>query len=153
MIWAGMVEVFLLPFPTRCLGANKHKRDRTSNSPFVSPDRRFEVDGAIAARGFIRTHRDGARWEERRVQLVWDAIALHTEPRIAWFKEPDVAAVQKGVGMDFQGPSFGVTSEEYNAVVGEFPKQGFRDSLNGTMIWLCQTKPQSTYGTFLLYAL
>jgi len=58
-----------------------------------------------------------------------------------------VAAVQKGVGMDFEGPGFGVTSEEYNAVVGEFPKQGFRNSLNQTMIWLCQTKPRSTYGT------
>ncbi|KAK4223420.1 hypothetical protein QBC38DRAFT_487716 [Podospora fimiseda] len=123
--------------------------DKSPTSPFVSPDRRFEVDGAIASRNFIRSHPHGSRWEERRVQLVWDAIALHTEPRIAWFKEPDVEVVQKGIGMDFSGPGFGVTRQEYDAVLREFPTRGFRDNLNGTMIWLCQTKPQSTYETFI----
>ncbi|KAK3994318.1 hypothetical protein QBC44DRAFT_49662 [Cladorrhinum sp. PSN332] len=123
--------------------------DKSPNSPFVSSSRRFEVDGAIASRNFIRGHPHGARWSERRVQLVWDAIALHTEARIAWFKEQEVAAVQKGIGMDFQGPQFGVTAQEYAAVLNEFPTQGFRDSLNGTMIWLCQTKPESTYETFI----
>ncbi|KAJ4006002.1 hypothetical protein NW752_001247 [Fusarium irregulare] len=33
--------------------------DKTENSPIVSTDKRFEVDGAIAAREFIHAHRDG----------------------------------------------------------------------------------------------
>ncbi|KAK4164060.1 hypothetical protein QBC43DRAFT_353739 [Cladorrhinum sp. PSN259] len=122
---------------------------RTPNNTFVSSSNRFEVDGAIASRNFLNSHPDGLKWSPRKVQLVWDAIALHTEPRIAWFKEPDVAAVQKGIGMDFAGPQFGVSQQEYDAVVREFPKEGFRESLNGTMIWLCETKAGSTYDTFI----
>lgn len=90
--------------------------DKNPNSTIVSPDRRFEVDGAIAARNFIRAHSDGRGWEERRVQLVWDAIALHGDQRIALFKEPDIAMVSRGIAMDFSGPNLGVTEQEYNRV-------------------------------------
>ncbi|KAL2184724.1 hypothetical protein L209DRAFT_755562 [Thermothelomyces heterothallicus CBS 203.75] len=120
--------------------------DQTESSPFVSPDRRFEVDGAIAARDFIRAHEDGKRWEERRVQLVWDSIALHTEGSIALFKELDVQVVYNGIMLDFQGPKFGVTEDEYAAVVKEFPSDDLMPGTNETVIWLCRTKPATTYG-------
>ncbi|KAK3368733.1 hypothetical protein B0H63DRAFT_80781 [Podospora didyma] len=123
--------------------------DRTPNSRLVSPDRRFEVDGAIAARDFIRDHRDGRRWDEHRVQLVWDAIALHTEQKYALYKEPDVAAVSTGIFMDFAGPSNGVTQAQYAAVVAGFPNDGLRDSVKDIFSWLCRTKPVSTYDTFM----
>jgi hypothetical protein len=122
--------------------------DRSQGSNIVSPDRRFEVDGAIAARDFIRGNEHGKKWEERRVQLVWDAIALHTERKIAFFKEAEVQLVSKGIGLDFDGPGLGVTPEEYAAVVKVFPKDGFQTTLNNTIIWLCQTKPASTYGIY-----
>src|ERR1700712_3033857 len=48
--------------------------DDSPKSPITSPDRRFEVDGAIAARNFISSHADGKNWEEKRVQQVWDGI-------------------------------------------------------------------------------
>jgi hypothetical protein len=120
--------------------------DRTPNSTLVSPDRRFEVDAAIAARSFIRGHEDGRKWEERRVQLVWDAIALHTERRIAYFKEIEVQVVSRGVGLDFDGPGEGVTKEEYASVEREFPRDDLKKAINDNAIWLCQTKPVSTYG-------
>jgi hypothetical protein len=123
--------------------------DRTPNSTLVSPDRRFEVDGAIAARAFIRSHDRGRSWEERRVQLVWDAIALHAETKISLFKEAEVRAVALGIGLDFSGPALGVTQEEYDAVVKEFPKEGLVDSVVDTFSWLCRTKPESTYDTFM----
>ncbi|EAQ87064.1 hypothetical protein CHGG_08317 [Chaetomium globosum CBS 148.51] len=123
--------------------------DQTDGSPMVSADRRFEVDGAIAARNFIRDHRDGKRWEERRVQLVWDAIALHTQQSIALFKELDVQVVHKGIITDFDGPQLGITKDEYAAVVKEFPRDDLRDGLNETVIWLCSTKPASTYDTWM----
>ena len=124
--------------------------DRTPNSIIVSPDRRFEVDGAIAARSFIRAHPDGRHWEERRVQLVWDAIALHGELKIAFFKEPDVEAVARGIGLDFSGPNLGVTEAEYAAVLAEFPQHDLKSSVKRTMTWLCTTKPVSTYGELTL---
>ena len=47
---------------------------------FTSEDKRFEVDGANAARDFLR--REAQDWDKHRLQLVWDAIALHTTPSI-----------------------------------------------------------------------
>jgi hypothetical protein len=123
--------------------------DRDPNSTVVSPDRRFEVDGAIAAREFIRSHSRGRAWDERRVQLVWDAIALHTEHKINPYKEAEVAAVGTSILLDFVGPSFGVPKEEYAAVVKEFPNEDLVQSIVDTFSWLCQTKPDSTYDTFM----
>jgi hypothetical protein len=122
--------------------------DHSANSPYVSSDRRFEVDGAIAARDFIQNHEHGKAWDERRVQLVWDAIALHSQQSIAFFKELDVQVVAKGILLDFEGPRFGVTDDEYNTVLQEFPRNDLDTGFNDTMIWLCQTKPASTYGEF-----
>jgi len=122
--------------------------DQSPGSPNISPDRRFEVDGAIAARNFIHNHRDGRRWDKHRVQLVWDAIALHTESKLALYKEPDVATVSTGVFMDFSGPSNGVTAAQYAAVVEKFPNSDLRDNVRELFTWLCSTKPISTYGTW-----
>ncbi|KAK0651005.1 hypothetical protein B0T16DRAFT_403004 [Cercophora newfieldiana] len=142
---AGLVdaEVQAVSLLLHDLGA-----DRSPGSPLISPDRRFEVDGAIAARDFIRDHRDGRRWDKHRVQLVWDAIAFHTEQKYALYKEPDVAVVSTGVMMDFVGPNSGVTSIQYAAVVNEFPNDDLRDNVRDLFTWLCSTKPISTYDTF-----
>jgi len=121
--------------------------DRDPHSKIVSPDRRFEVDGAIAARDFLSREADGKKWDKHRVQLVWDAIALHTEAKYAFYKEPDVQTVAKGIMMDFVGPGpEGVTKEEYEAVVKVFPQTGLRENVGETFAWLCRTKPVSTYG-------
>lgn len=122
--------------------------DKASNSSVVSPDKRFEVDGAMAARGFINGHNEGESWEERRVQLVWDSIALHTERSIAYFKELEVQVVSKGISMDFAGPLFGVPEAHYAAVEREFPKHDLKNEVNETFIWLCESKPSTTYGEF-----
>ena len=47
---------------------------------------RFEVDGANAARAFLKDR--GVSTQQ--MQLVWDAIALHTTRSIALHKEPEV---------------------------------------------------------------
>ncbi|KAF5712513.1 ankyrin-2 [Fusarium mundagurra] len=120
--------------------------DTTEASPIISADRRFEVDGAFAAREFIQEHHDGKFWHDRSVQLVWDAIALHTERTISYFKELDVQVVSKGIAMDFSGPAYDVSGEDYAAVSKAFPKSDLKDSVNDTIIRLCDTKPQTTYG-------
>jgi hypothetical protein len=120
--------------------------DQTPGSPFISLDRRFEVDGAFAARDFVRNNVHGKQWSDRRVQLVWDAIALHTIPSISNYKELEVMSTGRGILSDFQGPLGGVTAQEYAAVVTSFPATEMRNGMNSTIIWLCQTKPATTYG-------
>ncbi|KAJ9143139.1 hypothetical protein NKR19_g6998 [Coniochaeta hoffmannii] len=123
--------------------------DRDPDSPVVSHDRRFEIDGAVAARDFIRAHGEGKGWEERRVQLVWDAIALHTEHKINPYKEAEVAVVASSILLDFTGPGLGVTEDEYAAVAREFPNADLIDSVVDSLSWLCRTKPETTYDTFM----
>src|ERR1700761_5515108 len=45
---------------------------------FSSPNDRFEVDGANAARQFLTAH----NVPEHQIHTVWEAIALHTTPGI-----------------------------------------------------------------------
>lgn len=116
---------------------------------FISPDKRFEVDGAIAARGFLEQKAPSSEWDEHRMQLVWDAIALHTTPSIAAYKEPEVAACSLGIGADFRGPdgspSGSLTWDEYNAIVKEYPRTGFIDCVTDIFCGLCKTKASTTY--------
>ncbi|KAM0268758.1 hypothetical protein ACHAPA_004683 [Fusarium lateritium] len=123
--------------------------DMAQDSTTVSTDKRFEVDGAFAAREFIHQHKDGKEWGDSKIQLVWDAIALHTERSIAYFKEVDVQVVSKGISMDFSGPAYGVSEEVYAAVAKAYPKDDLKDQVNQTIIWLCATKPQTTYDTWM----
>ncbi|KAI9903715.1 hypothetical protein N3K66_000244 [Trichothecium roseum] len=123
--------------------------DSTGGSPLISTDKRFEVDAAIAARDFIKGHEKGSEWESRRVQLVWDAIALHTERSIAYYKELEVQVLSKGIQMDFLGPMPGIPEEKYAAVGEEFPKDDLKQQFNQSFIWLCGTKPATTYDTWM----
>src|SRR5882762_9226827 len=66
---------------------------------YRSPDERFEVDGANAARRFLEQH--GV--PEAAIDVVWDAIALHTTPGIPKWKKPEVALVTAGVELDVLG--------------------------------------------------
>src|SRR5262249_12919561 len=60
-------------------------------SQYRSPDKRFEIDGANAARSFLEQH--GIPHEATR--LVWDAIALHNTRGIAEYKESVVALLYR----------------------------------------------------------
>ncbi len=116
------------------------------NSPFISPDKRFEVDGAVAATDFLKSSRNSQAWDVHRLQLVWDSIALHSQPSIANYKEPTVAVVSEGILFDLSIGNYGVTADEVAGVLSEFPRTGLASGFNSTMIWLCQTKPATTYG-------
>src|SRR4051812_30770652 len=54
---------------------------------FSSPDERFEVDGANAARQFLAAH----NVPEEQVRTAWEAIALHTTPGIPQHMQAEVA--------------------------------------------------------------
>ena len=65
------------------------------HSEIISEDKRFEVDGANAARVFLK--KEAPDWDKHRLQLVWDAIALHTIGSIVFEKEPEVQACSYGI--------------------------------------------------------
>ncbi|MFB4287866.1 HD domain-containing protein [Nonomuraea sp. ATR24] len=62
-------------------------------------DQRFDLDGADLAAGFLAEQ--GVAPE--RVEVVWDAIALHLHPQLAARKRPEIALVAAGSGYDL-GP-------------------------------------------------
>jgi HD superfamily phosphodiesterase len=87
---------------------------------------RFEVDGANAARDFLRSH--GV--EADRVRVVWDAIALHTTPGIPQHKEPEVALVTAGVELDVLGLGYDdITPEARDAVLAAYPRVDFKERI------------------------
>jgi hypothetical protein len=121
----------------------------------VSADKRFEVDGANAARDFIEEQQKAGKtadWDHHRLQLVWDAIALHTTPTIAAYKEPVVKLCSFGTGVDFQGPDSDrtktVTWEEFHALNNVFPRHDLAGGIRKIMCGLCRTKPATTYGEY-----
>ncbi|KAH8694894.1 hypothetical protein BGW36DRAFT_398253 [Talaromyces proteolyticus] len=115
----------------------------------ISKDRRFEVDGADAARSFLRKEGVTEEWDKHRLQLVWDAIALHTIGSIVFHKEAEVQASSYGIWADFQGPdriaNNLLTWDEYNKVVAEFPRLELMKGLKQVMCNICLTKPETTY--------
>jgi len=89
-------------------------------------ERRFEVDGAEAARAWALSN--GMSADE--AQRVWDAIALHASPGIAEHRSPECALVHWGAGIDVLG--FGA-DQLTPAVIAEvhraFPRDGFADGM------------------------
>jgi hypothetical protein len=110
---------------------------------FSSPDKRFEVDGANAARSFLEQH----GMSKPKVQLVWDAIALHTTIGVAQYKEPEVVLIYSGVGYDVMGENFErLTEEERKQVVEAFPRDGFKHKILPAFLEGFKHKPQTTFG-------
>ncbi|ORY59279.1 uncharacterized protein BCR38DRAFT_460575 [Pseudomassariella vexata] len=118
------------------------------NSTIVSSDKRFEVDGAIAARKFLADYGDDG-WDARRTQLVWDAIALHTTRTIGYYKEYEVSTTSMGISVDYDGLKPGVTNETFATIIKEFPNDELKKVTNDTFTWICATKPAVTYDTQL----
>jgi hypothetical protein len=69
---------------------------------YSSKTDRFEVDGANAARAFLRRH-DIAQQD---IDTVWTAISLHTTPGIPQYMHPVVALLTNGVEMDVLGIAY-----------------------------------------------
>src|SRR6185295_16742580 len=59
--------------------------------------KRFEIEGADAAREFAREQ----GLDDRRVQLIWDSVALNSTPSIGLHKEAEVALCTAGIGLEF----------------------------------------------------
>jgi hypothetical protein len=106
---------------------------------------RFEVDGANAARAFLHSY----GIPEASVELVWDAISLHTTPGIPEHKKPEVALLTSGVETDVLGFAYGeFTQEQRDAVVAAHPRgASFKKNIIDAFYEGMKHRPDSTFGT------
>jgi hypothetical protein len=106
---------------------------------------RFEVDGANAARDFLRQH----RIHQKDIDTVWAAIALHTTPGIPQYMHPVIALLNAGVLMDVIGIGYeNFTSAQRNSVVEAYPRDpSFEEQLIQTFYDGIKHRPDTTYGT------
>lgn len=137
-----------------------HDLGWSTTPSLLTTTKRFEVDGANAARDFFLSHSDSGTEDVHRVQLIWDAIALHTTPSIALHKQPEVAVVAMGIAADFSGAYFSldlastklgdmITVEEHREIVRAFPREGFQKEFVGIMCGLCRDKPETVVDNFV----
>jgi HD domain len=106
---------------------------------------RFEVDGANAARDFLRKY--GV--PESSIEMVWDAIALHTTPGTPEHKKAVVALVTAGVEMDVLGFAYKEFDEHQRlAVVAAHPRGNhFKKDIIDAFYHGMAHRPDSTFGT------
>jgi hypothetical protein len=109
-----------------------------------SAQERFEVDGANAARNFLRSR----GIPQADVDTVWTAIALHTTPGIPEHMHPVVALVTAGVEMDVLGLAYREYADaERNAVVDAHPRGNrFKENIIQAFYDGIKHKPDTTFG-------
>jgi hypothetical protein len=133
-----------LSFDRELLYAGAMFHDMGLTAKHSSVDQRFEVDGANAARDFLRSH--GIAQQD--IDLVWTAIALHTTPGIPEHMHPVIALVTAGVEMDVLGLAYSEYSDaERESVVRAHPRSGrFKEEIIQTFYDGIKRKPDTTFG-------
>jgi hypothetical protein len=108
---------------------------------------RFEVDGANAARDFLRGH--GV--SDVDIERVWLAIALHTTPGISAHLHPIAALTAEGVMMDLAGLGYDAfTDAQRQAVETAHPHPPrFEEDLLQSLYDGLKHRPETTQGAGL----
>ena len=105
---------------------------------------RFEVDGANAARDFLRDQ--GV--DKASIRKVWLSIALHTTPNIPEFLDPEIALVTAGVETDVLGIGRDdLSPEALQAVTAAHPRPDFKRQILQAFTDGMKHRPLSTFGT------
>jgi hypothetical protein len=109
-------------------------------------ENRFEVDGANAARAFLKDRGISTQ----QTQVVWDAIALHTTPSIAPHKEPEVAMTHLGISVDVTGFGFDrIPTDKQRAILTEFPRLAFKSQFKECLCSVVRRKPATSFDNVL----
>jgi hypothetical protein len=133
-----------LKFDAELLYAGAMFHDMGLVPAYSSDADRFEVDGANAARDFLRRH----YVSQQDIDQVWTAIALHTTPGIPQYMHPVIALVTAGVEMDVLGIDYaGFADADRNAVVEAFPRTArFKEDILQAFYDGIKHKPETTFG-------
>jgi hypothetical protein len=126
------------------IGAVFHDLGLTAN--YRSQDHRFEVDGANAARDFLRAN----GIDEPTAELVWDAIALHSTGEIPRCKRPEIALLNGGAVADVIGVGLDeIPIGDRDAVLAAYPRIDFQRGIVRAFSEGCAYKPATTFGTMV----
>jgi hypothetical protein len=111
---------------------------------YSSKSDRFEVDGANAARGFLRQH----NISQQEIDTVWTAIALHTTPGIPQYMHPVVALLTNGVEMDVLGIAYSEFSDaDREAIIAAYPRtEHFKEDIIQAFYDGIKCRPETTFG-------
>jgi HD superfamily phosphodiesterase len=133
-----------LRFDAELLYAGAMFHDMGLTHRYSSLTERFEVDGANAARDFLRSRGIGLQ----DIDTVWTAIALHTTPGIPQHMHPVVALLTAGVEMDVLGLAYDQYSDaEREAVVQAHPRTDhFKEDIVQAFYDGIRHKPETTFG-------
>jgi len=111
----------------------------------VMGPKRFEIEGADAARAFAREQ----GLDDRRVQLIWDTVALNSTPSIALHKEAEVALSTAGIGLDYGGPQYDrIPRDEMKSILDAFPRLDMKRRFTDSVCHIVTTRPETTYDNF-----
>jgi len=124
------------------IGAMFHDMGLTDK--YASADLRFEVDGANAAREFLKAY----DIPERDVDDVWASIALHTTPGVPEHMRSTVALVTAGVEMDVLGIAYHDFSHaQRDHVCQHHPREhNFKEGIIDHFAQGTIKKPLTTFG-------
>jgi len=106
--------------------------------------KRFEIEGADAARTFAREQ----GLDDRRLQLIWDSVALNSTPSIGLYKEAEVALCTAGIGVEFGFQYDQIPAKEMESILAEFPRLEMKRSFADSVCRIVKTKPETTYDNF-----
>ncbi|MGF6574704.1 metal dependent phosphohydrolase [Paraburkholderia fungorum] len=111
---------------------------------YSSDNERFEVDGANAARDFLKGH----GISQSDIDTVWAAIALHTTPGIPQHMHPVIALVTAGVEMDVLGLTYDQYSDATREAIVEAHPRGdqFKENIIQAFYDGIKHKPDTTFG-------
>ena len=133
-----------LKFDAELLYVSAMFHDMGLTPKYSSAADRFEVDGANAAREFLRQH----RISQQDIDTVWTSIALHTTPGIPQYMHPVIALLTNGVEMDVLGiaySEFPVADRE--AIVAAYPRtEHFKEDIIRAFYEGIKHKPETTFG-------
>ena len=133
-----------LKFDPELLYAGAMFHDMGLTKAHSSDDERFEVDGANAARDFLKRH----GITQTDIDTVWTAVALHTTPGVPKHMHPVIALLTAGVEMDVLGLAYDDYSDsERKAVVKAFPRtEHFKEDIIQAFYEGIKHKPETTFG-------
>jgi hypothetical protein len=106
--------------------------------------KRFEIEGADAARAFAREQ----GLDDRRVQLIWDSVALNSTPSIGLNKEAEVALCTGGIGVEFGFQYDRIPPNEMKSILAAFPRLDMKRGFSDSVCRIVKTKPETTYDNF-----
>jgi hypothetical protein len=120
-----------------CVAVVLHDLGLTAAAPVEA---RFEIEGADAAREFLVKR--GV--SERRVEIVWEAIALYTTAEIPLRMGPEIALCQMGVAADLAIMPPGVIDDAtVDGIDGAYPWLHIDEALLATLVGLYRKNPKA----------